>query len=785
MSLTRRDLPVLLVAVAAGVASVAVWAAGQVEIGMTLQAEDGRVYVADVTPDGNAARYGFQPRIGLLDLTTVDGTPVARGAPLVRQVDGVPYGEPPPWWEPFGSGGSGQATLSPPAEAVASDNIATAVAGWVDANTGEGGVFAAIQRAEVEYQLSQSIWLAGLGLLLGIGLWRILAHGLGGSFGREQAIPLASATATPFLVVPMVQAGAPIGIYAGYLLPAASLLLVGLVLVRRHPERTWVQTGTAVAVGTAVLAAALVGRHMSSPFLSPGERGAILLVIMAIGAVPAAIAALGAPPGSERARQLSLSLVPVVAVTANLPTWPDPVLPLVLLVGLLGWQLAPLERAWLAAGRRLDLLRPAGLRGSDADPSVARWRNLLTAGLLLLVAAFGVAGDRSLAAVAGVALAAVVWIALRQGFLGRAWTDAAIPLATAVGMPFMLHAYAAWDYGGAMGWASSATALPALSVAHLLAARHTDERWRARLFLGSVVVAAVAIWLGGLDLPLALVFAGLVPLVPGLPAAFAEEPGEARALTGRLETLAIALTPGVAATALIPGTNAILLGAWLVAIVVWRRFTLAPLLGLAQRTQLQRDLAVAAAETERARLAADLHDDALQQLTMLVRSLDEAGHEKEAGEAREIATKLRSIVGDLRLPILDDLGAGAALEWLVERVEPLAGGPVRLERSDQARPPANVELAVFRVAQEALTNAIKHGRPPIAVHYDVRADGRVTLAIDDAGPGIGPSAAEEAPHQGHFGLANMQQRAEQIGAMLDVRRWPAGGTRVALEWRPG
>ena len=169
---------------------------------------------------------------------------------------------------------------------------------------------------------------------------------------------------------------------------------------------------------------------------------------------------------------------------------------------------------------------------------------------------------------------------------------------------------------------------------------------------------------------------------------------------------------------------------------------------------------------------------------MLVRTLDESGQRAAADEAREISAKLRSVVGDLRLPILDDLGAGAALEWLVARVEPLAGGPVKLERSDETRPPANVELAVFRVAQEALTNAIKHGKPPIAVRYDVNADGRVTLAIDDAGAGIGENAAEEAPGEGHFGLANMQQRAEQIGGLLDVRRWPAGGTRVALEWRP-
>lgn len=790
MSLSRRDLLALLIALAAGVGSVTLWAFGRIDIGMTLRAEDGRVYVADVTPDGNAARNGFQPRLGMiLDLTTVDGAAVARGEPLETPATGVPSGEQPQWWQLVGNVGSDLIMLDPqhrpPAEAVASDNLASAVAGWVDPDTGEAWISATIQRTEAEYQLSQSIWLAALGLLLGIGVWRFLVHGLGGPFGREHAILMAATTATPFLGAPMVQAGYPAAIYAGFLLPAAALLVVGLTLVRRHPERAWVQTGTAAAVGAAGLALALVVRHMTSPILTPDDRGIILLVIMAIGVVPAVISAIGVPARRDRGRQLSLSLVPAAAITAGLPTFPDPLLPAVLISGLLGWQLAPLERAWAAAARRLRLLRPASLRGADADPTVARWRDLLTVGLLGLVAAIGVIGERSVAAVAGVGLAAVIWIALRQGFLGRGWTDAAIPLAASASMPLMLHAYAAWDYGGAMGWASAATALPALSVAHLLAQRHSDERWRTRLFAASAALAAFSIWMGALDLPLALLAAGIIPLLPGLPAAFAVEPGEARALTVRLETLAIALTPGVASTALIPDTNGFLLGAWLVAIVIWRRFTLAPLLGLAQRSQLQRDLAVAAAETERARLAADLHDDALQQLTMLVRTLDEAGHEKEADEAREIATKLRSVVGDLRLPILDDLGAGAALEWLVERVEPLAGGPVKLERSDATRPPANVELAVFRVAQEALTNAIKHGRPPIAVHYDVRADGRVTLAVDDAGPGIGAQAAAEAPGQGHFGLANMQQRAEQIGALLDVRRWPAGGTRVALEWRPG
>ncbi len=116
------------------------------------------------------------------------------------------------------------------------------------------------------------------------------------------------------------------------------------------------------------------------------------------------------------------------------------------------------------------------------------------------------------------------------------------------------------------------------------------------------------------------------------------------------------------------------------------------------------------------------------------------------------------------------------------RIERLAGGEVRLERTDGTRPPPDVELAFFRVAQEALSNAVKHGKPPIVVRYSTSGEG-ASLSIDDAGPGIEPDAGDTAERAGHFGLVNMQQRAEAIGAILDVRRWPAGGTHVKLDWR--
>jgi len=790
MPLARRDLFALAIVVGATVASLVVWDYGRVDIGMTLRADRDRVVVQDVTPDGNAARNDFSPGISILDLATTDGVDVKRGEPVGVDSEGWAVPEVMPWEHLGPIGGElmiYDRTYRLPIEAVDSARIASAVAGEIDvaAEVGWINAYASVDRDFLEFLLRQSIWMVALGIGVGILLWRLLVHGIAGSLGRDHAVLLGAAVATPFVLLPVLQVGAPVGIYAGYLVPAALALALGLSLARTHPDPAWVQTARAATVVAAGLAAILVVRYMTSSALAPNDRGAILLMITAIAAVPAVISAMAQPGVRQRASQMSVALIPGAALSLIGPSTPEPILPLVLLTALLGWQLLPVDRGLAAIGAGLGRMRTSRADAPVAEPVLATWRDRLTYALMAVVVVAGITQYNSWAVILGVGLAALVGFAVRRGFLGGSWTDAAVPLAAAVGIPVTLLAFNAWDYGfEAMGWTGAATALAAVSVAHVLASRHSDEVLRGHLFVGSVALAGVTILLGGMNLPLALVMSGLVALIPGLPVAFADEPGETRALTSRLETLAIALTPGAAATVLVPGTAGILLGAWLVALVVWRRFTLAPLLGLAQRSQLQRDVAVAAAETERARLAADLHDDALQQLTMLVRTLDESGQADAAAEAREVATKLRSIVGDLRLPILDDLGAGAALEWLVERFEPLAGGAVKLERSDASRPPANVELAVFRVAQEALTNAIRHGSTPIAVRYDVSADGRVTLAIDDAGAGIGENAAVEAPKEGHFGLLNMQQRAEQIGALLDVRRWPAGGTRVALEWRP-
>ena len=387
---------------------------------------------------------------------------------------------------------------------------------------------------------------------------------------------------------------------------------------------------------------------------------------------------------------------------------------------------------------------------------------------------------------------------------GRGWEtlrSLAIPIVVATAAPlFLLPALLTWSLPGIV-IVALLTPLAILPLADGLSSLVEAPYLRRRVRLAAVACAAGAAAAGALVLTAGLggpptgaqwILAGAIPFVPGIVASRPAVVGAPRGgspsgrLVESLEVAAVAATPAVALTALlVPSYQPILMPIllWIAALLAANRFTVRPLVRLVTRAQLQRDLVVAATEAERARIAANLHDDALQDLTMIVRRLDARGDAENADAARQVAERLRAICGDLRLPILDDLGVGPALAWLVTRIERLAGGEVRLERDDGTRPPPDVELAFFRVAQEALANAVKHGRPPIVVRYRVSPSG-ASLSIDDAGPGITSDAAETAPRNGHFGLLNMQQRAEQIGAILDVRRWPGGGTHVALEWRP-
>jgi len=437
----------------------------------------------------------------------------------------------------------------------------------------------------------------------------------------------------------------------------------------------------------------------------------------------------------------------------------------------------------------LEAIQPWDLEGGGPD----RWNSY---GFQYY--GYGLAGSARPFAIGLVILIAAIWL-LGSGRSGPSLRPLAVPLAVAVASPFLVRPLEATWWGPAVGLAGLLMTGAMLPLAHGLLGLISGDYDRRLIGIAAGVFAVGAalsgivlfnIDPGGSEGMARWALMSAIPFLPGLAAAgpfpFNGAADASVTTSGRLlQSTEFAVAGATPMFALATDRDPWLfpLSLWLLVVFAAGRFTIRPLARLATRAQLQRDLIVAATEAERARVAADIHDDALQELTLLVRRLDAAGDAEGAEIARTVSDRLRAICGDLRLPILDDLGVGPALDWLVLRIERLAGGEVRLERSDGTRPPADVELAFFRVAQEALSNAVKHGRPPIVVRYHATEHG-ASLSIDDAGPGIAPDAEDEAEQAGRFGLLNMAQRAEQIGAILDIRRWPGGGTHVALEWRP-
>jgi signal transduction histidine kinase len=202
---------------------------------------------------------------------------------------------------------------------------------------------------------------------------------------------------------------------------------------------------------------------------------------------------------------------------------------------------------------------------------------------------------------------------------------------------------------------------------------------------------------------------------------------------------------------------------------------------------LRAQVELEASEAERARLARDLHDVPLQELTSVIRHLEVVPEARESADRlRAVAQQLRETATELRPPVLDDLGLGAALDFLASQssddgvvvmsVVADTSGP-HLEH----RPPADVELAVFRIAQEAVTNAIQHAAATaIDISGDVQHDA-VSITVHDDGRGLTHDRQHEAAQVGRLGLASMRRRAEAIDADLAVSG-SSSGTRVSIRW---
>jgi signal transduction histidine kinase len=208
--------------------------------------------------------------------------------------------------------------------------------------------------------------------------------------------------------------------------------------------------------------------------------------------------------------------------------------------------------------------------------------------------------------------------------------------------------------------------------------------------------------------------------------------------------------------------------------------------------QRSRQQIVTSREEERRRLRRDLHDGlgpSLASLLIEARVLrrmiraDPAAADRLAvemqGDIRTTIDDVRRVVQELRPTALDDLGLVAALNVLARKIsqpEGVAGAPtslqVQIDAPDDLPPlPAAVEVATYRIVQEALTNVVHHAHARCAI---VRVSLNQGLAIEIADDGIGFSAARDEG----VGLHSMRERASELGGSLTVARQAGGGTIV-------
>jgi len=205
-----------------------------------------------------------------------------------------------------------------------------------------------------------------------------------------------------------------------------------------------------------------------------------------------------------------------------------------------------------------------------------------------------------------------------------------------------------------------------------------------------------------------------------------------------------------------------------------------------------------AQETERRRVARELHDELGQSLTSLKISIQtqqrfgtKLTQESLSDYVAMVESALEQVRGlalALRPSILDDLGLVPALRWMSEQVAARTGMAIhfRPALTDMARLPADLETACFRIAQEALTNITRYAKAhQVEVRLEQDAD-QLVLTVRDDGLGFDLAAARaRAMAGGSLGVLGMQERASLIGGTLEIRTRPGEGCTVKLRypWR--
>ncbi len=204
-----------------------------------------------------------------------------------------------------------------------------------------------------------------------------------------------------------------------------------------------------------------------------------------------------------------------------------------------------------------------------------------------------------------------------------------------------------------------------------------------------------------------------------------------------------------------------------------------------------------AQEDERKRLARELHDDVAPSLLLINQRLDAVAADTRFRLSNLMKEKLedlhnkvdyalenlRRYAQDLRPRIIDDLGLVAALEWMAENLIRDCGVDARVEIKGTERTlKEEVQLLLFRIAQEALTNIRRHSlAATVRIKLEFGAD-KIVLSVEDNGRGFEvPRSIGDLTSSGKLGLAGMEERAQLMGGSLRLRSELGKGTTVTVE----
>lgn len=199
-------------------------------------------------------------------------------------------------------------------------------------------------------------------------------------------------------------------------------------------------------------------------------------------------------------------------------------------------------------------------------------------------------------------------------------------------------------------------------------------------------------------------------------------------------------------------------------------------------------------DDERRRIARELHDSTGQTIAALMMNIDQLMRANGEGEHQRLLSdshtllqnlnkEIRTISHLLHPPLLDEVGLSSALQWYVDGFAKRSGISTTLELgSDFGRLNADLEIAIFRVVQECLTNVHRHSDSPKAIVRLNRCHDAVLLEIEDKGKGIPPEKQSQLLGSGPIGvgLRGMRERVVQLSGTLDIHSENSGTTVRAM-----